>query len=207
MALQVIGGGVGRTGTTSLKAALELLGFGPCHHMKEVVFYPEQIARWTAVADGMRDWEAVFAGYRSAVDWPEVAFFHELITAYPDAKVILTERDPEAWFRSTQATILSPERDRAPANPMSIMMKKLIDRFEPDIHDHDKMIAAFKAHNAEVRRVVPPERLLVYEVAQGWGPLCDFLGVPVPDTPLPHENSTEEFRTHIAARVAAAQGA
>jgi hypothetical protein len=203
MGLEIIGAGVGRTGTTSLKTALETLGFGPCHHMTEVVFNPAALQRWIAIADGDHDWEAAFAGYRSAVDWPEVAFWRELAAYYPHAKVILTERDPEAWFRSTQETILSPERDQATPGPMQTLMGKLMARFEPAIHDKARMIAAFLAHNAEVRRAIPPERLLVYEVAQGWGPLCAFLGVPEPDAPMPHANSTDDFKTMIRNRLAA----
>jgi hypothetical protein len=207
MALSVIGAGLGRTGTTSLKLALEQLGFGPCHHMQEVGFNPVSVDLWMSVADGNRDWEAVFAGYRSAVDWPEVAFYKELIAFYPDARVILTERDPEAWFRSTQNTILSPEIRAGPPRPISILMGKLMAMFEPDAHNHDKLIAAFNAHNAEVRRIVPPGRLLIYEVADGWAPLCDFLGVPVPDGPMPHANSTDEFKAMTAGmRARAAQG-
>lgn len=208
MALSVIGAGYGRTGTMSLKLALEQLGFGPCHHMVEVFAHPESIPLWTAAAEGRADWDAIFEGYVSAVDWPTATFYEQLANHYPDAKVILTERDPESWFKSTQATIFAQFSGGAPppevvaADPwLNMVMKAVGDLFERRMYDHDKLIAVFNAHNARVRDVIPPERLLVYEVAQGWEPLCRFLGVPVPDGPMPKVNSTEEFQQRLAHEV------
>jgi hypothetical protein len=196
MTLKVIGAGFGRTGTLSLKAALEQLGFGPCYHMVEVFKNPNAPQWWIDAADGKPDWPKIFDGYNATVDWPNATFYAELADFYPDAKVILTERDPEAWYTSTQNTIFADAT--APGRPA--MFRKVIGAlFDQRMNEHDHVIAVFKRHNAEVRRRIAPERLLVYEVAQGWEPLCKFLGVPVPDAPMPRTNSTEEFVQRRAA--------
>jgi hypothetical protein len=201
MTLKVIGAGYGRTGTLSLKQALEQLGFGPCYHMVEVFKNPEAPGWWIEAAEGRPDWEKIFAGYASTVDWPNATFYAELAQAYPDAKVILTERDPEAWFESTQATIFARDPPADTTDPWMLMFGKVVaDLFDRRMHDKDRLISVFEAHNARVREVIPPERLLVYDVSQGWAPLCAFLGVAVPDGPMPKVNSTEEFRkTHAIA--------
>jgi hypothetical protein len=195
MTLKVIGAGFGRTGTLSLKLALEQLGFGPCYHMVEVFKNPQAPQWWVDAADGRPDWATIFGGYNATVDWPNATFYAELAEAYPEAKVILTERDPEAWFASTQATIFpydEPPNDDAPFNQM---FRKVIGAlFDYRMRDHDHVIDVYLRHNAEVRRRIPPERLLVYEVAQGWAPLCAFLDVPVPEAPMPAVNTTEQFR-------------
>lgn len=196
MSLKVIGAGFGRTGTLSLKLALEQLGFGPCYHMVEVFKNPQAVGWWIDAADGRPDWEKIYQGYSATVDWPNATFYAELADSYPDAKVILTERDPEAWFRSTQATIFA-QAPPPTAGPFAEMYEKVIARlFDGRMHDHDHVIDVYKRHNAEVRKRIPAERLLVYEVAQGWDPLCRFLGVPVPATPMPKVNSTEEFQAN-----------
>jgi hypothetical protein len=208
MSLQVIGAGFGRTGTMSLKLALEQLGFGPCHHMVEVFAHPESIPWWTDAAEGRPAWDRIFSGYRAAVDWPTATFYRELAQHYPDAKVILTERDPESWFRSTQATIFARDFSEVGDDPwVNMVMKAVGDLFERRMHDRETLISVFKAHNARVREVIPADRLLVYEVAQGWEPLCRFLDVPVPDGPMPKVNSTEEFQQNIAREVAGRTGA
>jgi hypothetical protein len=198
MGLSVIGAGFGRTGTMSLKLALEQLGFGPCHHMVEVFKAPQSIGWWEAAADGEPDWERIFDGYGSAVDWPTATFYEGLAQAYPDAKVILTRREPKAWVKSTQATIFA----RPPADPPSDfdrMIGKVIGRlFDGRMRDEDHLAAVFERHNAEVVERIPPERLLVYEVADGWAPLCAFLGVAVPEGPMPKVNSTEAFQARSA---------
>lgn len=206
MTLKVIGAGLGRTGTLSLKLALEQLGFGPCYHMLEVLQDPEAPDRWSEAADGRPDWETIFRGYNATVDWPGASFWAELAQAYPAAKVILTVRDPDAWFRSTQATIFAaPPPDGEAA--FGRMFHKVIGRLFEDglddgLHDRDHAIAVYERHNAQVRARVPADRLLVYEVAQGWEPLCAFLGVPVPPTPMPQVNSTEEFQARRRAMAA-----
>ena len=197
MSLDVIGAGLGRTGTTSLKLALERLGFAPCHHMTEVLRYPETAGLWEAAAEGNADLESLLAGYRAAVDWPSCHFYRELSRIYPHAKVILTVRDPDGWFRSTQATIFRPEHVALlDKRPMGGFLKKVVfPAFDGRLHDREQAIAVYERHNAEVRRTIVPERLLVYDVAQGWEPLCRFLGAPIPAESFPHANTTEEFRS------------
>src|SRR5262249_54895206 len=150
---------------------------------------------WSAVADGdSPGWETIFEGYNATVDWPSATYWRELAEAYPEAKVVLTVRDPEAWFASTQATIFSSRvRDTGAESPFEVMISKVIGRlFDQRLADKDKVISVFEAHNAAVRAALPPERLLVWSVAEGWGPLCGFLGVEVPDGPMPKVNTTEE---------------
>jgi hypothetical protein len=208
MPLSVIGAGFGRTGTMSLKLALEQLGFGPCYHMEEVFKNPKAPGYWEAVADGEPvDWEEVFAGYHATVDWPGATFYRELAEAYPQAKVILTLRDPEAWFASTQSTIFNsadPEIQQIVADAAMGRMgdKVVFSLFDHQIRDKERVISVFNRHNETVRNTIPPERLLVYEVSQGWEPLCAFLGVPVPAGPMPKLNSTENFAENLAGMVA-----
>lgn len=202
MALSVIGAGFGRTGTMSLKLALEQLGFGACYHMVEVFKNPKAPGYWEAAADGEPvDWDEVFAGYGATVDWPNATFYRELAEAYPQAKVVLTLRDPQAWFASTQATIFKHDFNLQPGD-FGRMASKVVGRlFDQRMHDEAHCIEVFNRHNETVQQVIPPERLLVYDVAQGWAPLCAFLGVPEPDTAMPKANSTEEFQREMAGRV------
>lgn len=210
MTLTVIGAGLGRTGTMSLKLALEQLGFGPCFHMAEFFRSPDGEAlkvTWERVAYGpdAPDWDAVFAGYRSTVDWPSAAYYRQLAERYPAAKVILTERDADRWFDSTQATIFggrsTDEGLAARTDPWGRMVYKIInqDTFAGNTRDRAAAIAVYRAHNDEVRRTIPPERLLVCQAGEGWEPLCRFLGVDVPDTPYPEANTKEEFQARVAA--------
>jgi Sulfotransferase domain len=194
MTLSIIGAGFGRTGTMTLKVALEQLGLGPCYHMVEVFKNPQASGWWIDAADGKPDWAKIFNGYNACVDWPGATFYGQLAQAYPDAKVILTEREPEAWFRSTQSTIFPNATPPASDVPFDQMFRKVIARlFDSRMRDHDHVIDVFKRHNAAVRQTIAPERLLVYDVTQGWAPLCSFLGVDVPSTPLPTLNTTEDF--------------
>lgn len=207
MTLQVIGSGFGRTGTMSLKLALEQIGLGPCYHMVEVFKNPAAPDMWSAAADdpAHADWGKIFEGYNSTVDWPNATYYKELAAAYPDAKIVHTERDPDDWFASTQATIFADRGPMDPQAPFPRMISKVIfPLFDGEMSNKDKLISVYKAHNAEVRATIPPERLLIYHVADGWGPLCEFLGVPVPDGPTPKVNSREEFGAHVAAEVAKA---
>ncbi len=171
MTLSVVGAGLGRTGTASLKVALEKLGLGRCHHMSEVFGSPEQIALWAKAADGKPDWDTIFEGYGAAVDFPAAAFWRELAAFYPKAKVILSVRDPEKWWESTQETILN-ERI-APAMlkmPFAPVIKNVVWRFfGGEIHDRDHLIATFNRHTEEVKRTIPKDRLLVFEAKDGWG--------------------------------------
>jgi hypothetical protein len=204
MPLSVIGAGFGRTGTMSLKLALDRLGFGPCYHMIEVFKNPKASGYWEAAADGRPvDWEEVFAGYSSTVDWPSATFYKQLANAYPEARVILTVRDPEAWFSSTQATIFSRHiRDDTEDDWQRMVLKVISDLFDRRMTDRAKLIEVYQRHNEEVRRTIPKERLLVYEVADGWEPLCRFLDAEVPNESMPRANSTDEFRQNLAAKLA-----
>jgi hypothetical protein len=205
MALLVIGAGFGRTGTNSLKVALEQLGFGPCHHMFEVRENPAQFPFWQAAAQGdIPDWDEVFAGYVSQVDWPGARYWRELAAHFPAAKVILSVRPADAWFDSFHATIgrfLGPPEAHSDANrrARAAMTHELITQqiFGGIIDDRAHATRVFREHNAEVQRTIAPERLLVWSPPEGWGPLCAFLGVAVPDTPFPHANSTEAFRARV----------
>lgn len=200
--LQVIGAGFGRTGTLSLKAALEQLGFGPCHHMVEVLENPDQIPGWRVATDGGPvDWDALLEGYRSSVDWPSCAFWRQLARHYPAAKVILTVRDPESWYRSVHSTIFQAmsrnDRNLAPGHrsmSSTLILKKT---FSGCFEDKPHAIDVFNRHNQEVKDALPADRLLVYEVSQGWAPLCAFLGSEVPDEPFPRSNTTDEFRARF----------
>lgn len=213
MALRVIGAGFGRTGTNSLKLALEQLGFAPCHHMFEVRDNPEQLPFWQAAARGEEpDWDAVFAGYAAQVDWPGARYWRELARHFPDAKVILSVRPPSDWFDSFEATIAPFMRDRAShedphRRAIAEMAYEIIGRqtFGCRMDDRGHAERVFRDHIAEVQATIVPERLLTYQVSEGWVPLCGFLGVPVPDTPFPHANSTEAFRARVASRARAAR--
>jgi hypothetical protein len=202
MTLKVIGAGFGRTGTMSLKTALEALGVGPCYHMVEVFKNPEAPNWWYEAAQdpAKADWAKIFQGYASTVDWPNATYYKELAAAYPDAKVILTERDPDQWFESTQATIFKNDIPADVPAPFPRMLRKVVyELFDCRMHDRDHVISVYRAHNAKVRETIPADRLLVYEVAQGWKPLCDFLGLPVPAEAMPKVNSREEFAAMVAA--------
>jgi hypothetical protein len=199
MALKVVGTGLGRTGTLSLKLALEQLGMGPCHHMVEVFMHPESIPLWVAAGNGKPDWDAIFAGYQSMVDYPGCKFWRELAEFYPDAKLIHSVRDPQKWFESTQATIFSPNSHTANApEPMRAFFAMVTSEFGGRLNDRDFMVEYFTRHTAEVIATIPKHRLLVFEAEQGWAPLCQFLGVQTPETPFPKENSRAQFQSRVA---------
>ncbi len=204
MALQIIGAGFGRTGTASLKLALEQIGFDPCYHMSEVLQDPSRIDLWLRAADGNPDWASLFEGYRACVDFPACSFYSQLAEAYPQAKVLLTVRDAGRWFDSVYATIMSPAFTRhIEPTPFGELNRRVAwDLFDGRIHDREHMIACFERHVSQVQATIPADRLLVYEVKQGWEPLCSFLEVPVPDMPFPHVNTTEETSKLLAGLVA-----
>ena len=214
MALEVIGAGFGRTGTMSMKLALEQLGFGPCHHMDEVFRNPQQIPNWMDALEGRPvDWDAIFRGYRSTVDWPSARFWREAIAAYPEAKVILTVRPSEKWWASMAETIVafikgveesdSPELRQMLALPCEVVRQDLGELTK------EAALAAFERRQREVREAVPTDNLLVFEVTQGWEPLCEFLGRDIPEGDFPRSNSRDEFWTNfdpdIMSRIAGAQ--
>ncbi len=194
MTIRVIGAGFGRTGTDSLREALTILGFGPCHHMFEVGNDPNQQDLWRRKAlDEDIPLPQLLKGYNACVDWPSSFYWRELSQLYPDAKVVLSLRDPEAWWTSFSRTILNPimaDKDIGETVGWNLIGKQVFNG-RPD--DRDTAIAAFNENNRAVRAAIPADRLLEYAPGDGWKPLCDFLQVPVPDQPYPSRNSTHDF--------------
>lgn len=209
MSIKVIGAGFGRTGTLSLKLALEILGFGPCYHMREIIpFRPLRAKGWyEASQDRPVDWPALLRGYQATVDWPACHFYRELLAAYPEAKVILTVRDPELWYRSVLATIYPSAQNFAGwqwSMPITryvpMMLHSIIwgGTFHGRFEDKEYAIDIYQRHIAEVKRVTPPDRLLVYQVQEGWEPLCRFLNVPIPQgQAFPHLNDSAQFQRFL----------
>jgi hypothetical protein len=206
VALKVVGAGFGRTGTLSLKKALETLGFGPCYHMMEVFPRPDHIAMWHGLAFGHpMDWDELFRGFSATVDWPAARWWREIAAHYPEAKVLLSVRDPESWYKSMSETIYQPMRfpvpDGAPENVRlhGEMARKAIlaETFDNRFEDKAHAIEVFKRHNQEVRDAIDPARLLEFDVREGWAPLCRFLDVPVPGTEFPRLNDTATTQAMI----------
>ncbi|MFI9554666.1 sulfotransferase family protein [Nonomuraea endophytica] len=217
--LNVIGAGFPRTGTSSMKAALERLGFGPCYHMFEILARPDRVDRWLPAIEGRElDWNHVLEGYRSAMDWPASHFWREQAAAYPNAKVVLTVRDPARWHTSMQTLISEGPRTLAigdlPPAAAEIMgamrrLSPLLDligraAFGPefamarDMPPVEVATEFFDLHTETVRRTIAPERLLVFDVREGWEPLCAFLGAEVPDEPFPHLNDADAIKVMMA---------
>jgi hypothetical protein len=199
MTLRVVGAGLGRTGTHSLKLALEQLLDGPCYHMIEVFGHPEHVPLWHSAFDGQDpDWDALFTGYDAAVDWPAGGCWHQLADHYPDSVILLSYRDTESWWRSFEATILSAMLvgDGPPGLPgwVDMAVAMFESAFGPNWTDKDTVIAGYERHNADVRATAPADRLLDWKTGDGWEPICAALGVAVPSEPFPHVNSTDDFR-------------
>ncbi|MDA0681061.1 MAG: hypothetical protein O2880_12090 [Proteobacteria bacterium] len=207
MSINVFGAGVGRTGTYSLKLAINRLGLGPCHHMEAVLHnMPQKVPLWSAVLSGRPDWQAVYKNFQSAVDWPTACFFRELFAAYPSAKFILTQRNPENWADSFGATIykLLAGRDQGPPEMRAWldMVAGVIARTGfPAGLDRDGLIKGFVAHNDAVKSALPASQLLIYEVKEGWAPLCKFLDVPIPDEEFPRTNDRAEFWDRVTGKI------
>ncbi|MDQ1397811.1 MAG: hypothetical protein QOG64_3070, partial [Acidimicrobiaceae bacterium] len=199
MELRVVGAGVGRTGTHSLKIALEELLGAPCHHMLEIIGDPTQTAGWTAAVNGEPDWPLIFERYAAVVDWPGAAFWRELHDEYPEALVLLSVRDPQEWYRSASNTIFQSFDHMPPemAPWMDSVRCLLRERFCDDMGNPAAMIDAFERHNAAVKATVPADRLLVWQPGDGWEPICERLGLPVPTEPFPITNTTDEFRAML----------
>ncbi len=208
MTIKVIGAGFGRTGTTSLKQALETVGFSRCYHMSEVPGHAHGAEGWLQAANGKpMDWDSFLQGYQATLDWPACTFYQQLHAAYPQAKIILTVRDPDRWYDSVSETIY----------PFSFVMPSWLLRVSGNmraVHDmihtliwqgtfHGRFLEpayakqVFVEHIDTVKRSLPPEQLLVFDVAEGWQPLCAFLGVPVPAEPFPRVNDAEEMKQKI----------
>ena len=208
--MDVIGAGFGRTGTLTLKTALERLGAGPCYHMVELFAHPQHAATWAAATRGESvDWAAFFQGWGATVDWPGCSFYKEILAAHPDAKVVLSVRDPDKWHQSCLDTIYQmnsrfPMRFIVPLFPRmrsAVQMARTLiwqNTFQDRFTDRAFATGVFRDHIEEVKRMVPADRLLDFEARQGWEPLCAFLGVPVPSEPFPHVNDTAEIKKRIA---------
>lgn len=197
--LRVVGGGLGRTGTGSLKVALERLLGAPCYHMREVFSHTEHIAVWHAAVRGEApDWNTFLAEYAAAVDWPAVSFWEELSEAFPDAIVLVSSRDRETWWESVSSTILEPigaslEGEIPGLEAWSRMVRELwTARFTPSLEKED-WLRAFDEHYRRVRASVPKRRLVEWTARDGWEPLCRALGLPIPDEPFPWENKREDW--------------
>ena len=209
MSLAVIGAGFGRTGTLSISVALDRLGYGPCYHMDNVFASAEHLARWQAVADGdPAEWNNIFAGYAATIDWPGMLYYRELADAYPDARVLLSIRPADSWWESFANTIkrLIESRDRAHDDHVRQVLAyayRIIaeQTFGGAMDDKDAVIARYENHIDSVRKNISAERLLVYQVTEGWGPLCKFLGVPEPDENFPKLNNVKDFWRHFGAGV------
>jgi hypothetical protein len=195
MTLRVVGAGLGRTGTNSLKVALERLLGEPCYHMVEVFGHLEDhVPAWHAAARGEPvDWERVFEGYAAAVDWPASAHWEQLAAVFPDAVVLLSVRPSDEWWRSASATIFPSIGGMAGTPWHDMITDTMANTFTPSLDDVEVAVAAYEAHNARVIATAPADRLVVWNTGDGWPPLCDALGLAVPDEPFPHTNSTEEF--------------
>jgi sulfotransferase family protein len=206
MALKVVGAGFGRTGTLSLKNALEKLGCGPCYHMAEVFPRPDHVAMWHRLAfEHSMDWDLLFRDFHATVDWPSARWWREIAAHYPEAKVLLSVRDPEAWYKSMIDTIYQPMKSPVPDSVPEIvrlqseMARKAIltETFDNRFEDKAHAIEVFKRHTQEVLDTIDPARLLVFDVKEGWAPLCRFLEVPIPDEPFPRLNDTATTQAMI----------
>jgi hypothetical protein len=205
MTLRVVGAGLGRTGTNSLKLALERLLGGPCYHMFELVQREEHTPAWHAAVRGEQvDWQGLLRDYVATVDWPAAAFWREIRAANPGAIVLLSRRDSAAtWWTSMERTIIQSAGGRVPpdgpatARRRAMIVDMLSERLTPDWRERDAAIAAYERHNEAVRRAVPAEHLLEWQPSEGWEPICAALEVPVPEEPFPRENTTSDFRARL----------
>ncbi len=201
MTLSVIGAGFGRTGTNSIKKALEQLGLGPCHHMEEVFENRAQLPHWQLAADGQTvNWEEVFEGYHSTIDWPSAHYWRELAAYYPEAKVLLSVRPFERWWSSFTGTIkqvlenkdtITDEHTRAVASMAYTIIAE--DTFSGMMSDKDTAYLAYQKRIDDVKQAISADRLLIFDVSEGWGPLCAFLNLPEPQVDFPRSNSTVDF--------------
>jgi len=205
MTLRVVGAGLGRTGTHSLKLALEQLLGGPCYHMSETFGRPDDIPVWHAAANGqMPDWRTFLADYTAAVDWPACAFWRPLAEEFPDAIVLLSTRSSaDAWWKSADDTIFQVSKREIPSEHLDVMSAQLAmmddlfaNTFTADLSEVPAK-QAYQEHNAAVRAAIGPDRLVDWQPGDGWDPICRALSLPVPSEPFPHVNTTADFRAMI----------
>ena len=207
--MKVFGAGFGRTGTMSLKFALEKLRIGPCYHMREVVSRPSHIKLWYDISRGEHpNWNRLFSGFNSAVDFPVCLFYKQLINKFPEAKFILTLRDFDTWYISTANTIYKVpsilpdwfEKVVYPIRMFIVMQVNLIwvGLFKNNFSDRDSTKLVYYEHMESVKKIIPADKLLIYNVKEGWEPLCEFLDVDVPDIPFPKVNDTAEMLRNFA---------
>lgn len=217
MSLKIIGAGFPRTGTTTLKKALEVLGYDKTYHFKDLIANPKKLKHWQELEnDGQTDFAQLFNGFAATVDFPGYPYYKILMKEYPNAKVILTKRNFEGWYESMSKTIwkskqktifekiilrikmIFNERLRDVFKCIKFMRKTYLGKqFNNAFDSKSKAEKIFFAHIDEVTRHVPKKQLLIYEVADGWQPLCDFLGVQIPDESFPHLNKKENFRKMV----------
>lgn len=217
MSIKIIGAGFPRTGTTSLKRSLEMLGYTKTYHMKELLVHPDKLHHWLELEENRTtDWDTLYDGYQATVDFPGYPYYKEHMERYPDAKVILTVRPFEKWYESAYNTVWQ-------AGPQNLQQKlammwrmatssrirkvipciKMVKRvfwekqFEGRFLDKEFAKSVWDRHIEEVKNYVPEDKLLVYDVRDGWAPLCSFLGMPEPTEPLPHLNKKENFKTML----------
>ena len=214
MSIQVIGAGFGRTGTKSLQLALEILNFNQCYHMEVLLRNPNHVIQWeNAYLENPVEWDIIFKDYKAIVDFPGSIYYKELAQHYPDAKVVLTIRDPESWYKSALKTIFSFDPGvklklkmllKIPFSSVARNLLKVVSLndksiwrkfFEGKFKDHDYVISKFNSHIVEVKQTIPENRLLVFEVKDGWEPLCKFLNLPIPNIPFPNTNSGKDFHS------------
>ena len=196
MTIKVIGAGLPRTGTYSLKVALEKLLNAPCYHMSEVHVHPEHTKFWLDTSTGKTsDWHGFYSNYAATVDSPSAYFWRELMEAYPDAIVILTVRDAQSWWESASKTIFQAVTMSHLSEEHKTMLKALPSPFRgKERNDREAMIQSYEQHNIAVKAAVPAQRLLIWDAKEGWEPICRILNLPIPDEPFPHTNTTKEFR-------------
>lgn len=209
MPLKVIGAGYFRTGTLSTKRALEELGFGPCYHMEEVFKHGDpHVQFWTDVHAGkVVDFREFFAEYSATTDFPACEYYRELLAAFPDAKVVLTVRDPQQWHKSALGTVYQFSYGW-PAYVLWFFVpfaRRRLNMIQPiwdvvfrgQFHNSDATEARFREHIDQVKMTVPASQLLVFNVKEGWEPLCRFLKVPIPSTPFPNVNDAQDFERNF----------
>ncbi|ADD41821.1 sulfotransferase family protein [Stackebrandtia nassauensis] len=193
--LTVIGASFGRTGTASVRFALEQLGFGPCHHIRHLFASDRHARDWLRVAEGEpADWHRLLFGFAATIAWPASCYWRELAEANPSAKVLLVHRDPSDWYASVARTLYR-RRPKRPVAERDRVFERLIWNgvFDGRFTDPRHAMDVYRDHYREVRATIPSDRLIEVDAAKGWPPLCEELGVPVPDETFPHANATGEY--------------